>query len=74
MSTSIEPDCEKLIRLTEGVKLHLDKMHSILSKIEDLEAKIGRVMKENQLLRNENKYLRAKITERTELFHPRARF
>lgn len=60
-----EPECDKLIRLTEGVKVHLDKMHSILSKIEDLDTKIQRVMKENDRLRSENKYLRTKLAQRS---------
>ena len=70
---SVEPECDKLIKLTEGVKVHLDKMHSIISKMEEIDEKIQRVMKENDRLRAENKYLRTKLAERTDVF-PRVRF
>lgn len=71
---SLEPECDKLIKLTEGVKVHLDKMHSILSRMEHLDNVVSQILAENEKLRRENKYLRAKISERIDILPPRYRF
>lgn len=67
-------ECDKLIKLTEGVKVHLDKMRSILERIEHLDNVVSQILAENEKLRRENKYLRAKISERIDILPPRYRF